>query len=73
MCQGYKNCYVYCTEYKNPFMDLRLSLAEVSKVTENLIINVGKEDETLQLTFTGCLRALHYLGLMRQVTGMTTG
>ncbi len=56
MCQGHKNCYVYCTENtENQCMDLRLSLAEVSKVTGDLKTKCGKEDETLQLTSAGRL------------------
>lgn len=39
MCQGHKKTVKIM---KNLFMDLRLSLAKVSKVTEDLILNVGK-------------------------------
>ena len=43
MCQGHKKLLrVLCRIQKNPFMDLRLSLAEVSKATEDLVLNVGK-------------------------------
>lgn len=54
MCQGHKKLLrVLYRIQKNPFMDLRLSLAEVSKVTEGPDSKCGKEDEILQLTSAG--------------------